>query len=379
MKDGSKGFYDYVVAKNLAGTLESVPSTSVEEEPEALIKLLNLKGPDEVWLGDYLAKQMIVFETLDGISEKKQHIVLEKDKVIANWNNVLVYFSGHKPLDDVLTGFISRHANELSGAGCEGDPALSAKLQKALFRGNELMPGVYESLLPCFTGEIDYSDLADDLEEDRMWQLIAGKVLAYSAEAVEFVNSSYSEDTLALLFVRYFDEMGADAGLDWNLYLSNHIGIAILESELTLEQKKRFIDEYALIDTKSGDASGYAALICSYYVKFGGIDSGTDKDTLLAALNHYRGSGSWQDKIKLINMMNEYYDYDHDTEVAMVNSLGGGYPALNSFYGSAHFDVNDENAELLQYLKDHRHYVSNVYNKTDKNGREQLYVSFLHG
>lgn len=376
---GSKGFYDYVIEKNLDETLKEMPSTSVEEKPDALKKLINLKGVEEDWLADYLAKQKMTFESLDGISDKKQHIVFETDKVIVSWNNILTYFTVRKVLDDTIIAFISRHVDVLAKAKCEGAPDIVTKLQRTLFCGNALTSGAYNSLLTCFEGEIDYSDLAEDLDEERVVQLITRKILGYSSDALEYINANYSEDATLLFFIKYYEELLADDTVDWNIYLNNHIGIVILESELTLSQKKRFIDDYALIDTDSDDSSKYAALICIYYVKVGKIDSDTDKDVLLDSLKLYQRDDSWWNKITLINMMNDYYDYDHDTEVIMINSLGGGYRALNSFYGRAHFDVNSENIKLLQYLKDHRHYVSNYYKGQDKKGKEQFFVSFLHG
>lgn len=372
-KLGGEKFQDYVVGRNLAITTELFPEGSVEEEADPLVKLLGLRGLDEQWLAGYIARQRLVFDSLEGISEKRQHIVLEKDKVKPVWGNVLSYFKLHSPLDAVLAGFIGRHASDLAESKCEGDASLVAELEKSLFCGNVLDLDNYLLLLLCFDGVLDYADMDADMEESRIKALIDSKKLGYSAESLAYVSETFPEDTLALFFIRYFEEFDSDNEPDWDNYNSNHIGIRMLESDLTLDQKKRFIDGYAFLDTSGTDARKYAGLICTYYVRIGRIDSDTDKELLLSALNYDNRPDAWRDKITLINMMNGYYPYDRTVEKRMISSLGGGYYSLNSPYGSAHFDINDENRRLLSYLKEHRHYVSNIYEKEN-----QLYVSFLH-
>ena len=62
----------------------------------------------------------------------------------------------------------------------------------------------------------------------------------------------------------------------------------------------------------------------------------------------------------------------HAKETQMLNALGEEYLKLNTFYGAASFDINDANRELLDYLKAHRHYVSDYKEKDN-----QFRVSFL--
>ena len=55
----------------------------------------------------------------------------------------------------------------------------------------------------------------------------------------------------------------------------------------------------------------------------------------------------------------------------MIQALGGEYLKLNTFYGSASFDINDYNKELLNYLQTKHHYVSKI-----KEVNNQFKVSF---
>ena len=57
----------------------------------------------------------------------------------------------------------------------------------------------------------------------------------------------------------------------------------------------------------------------------------------------------------------------------MIASLGGEYLKLNTTYGTASFDINEHNRELLSFLKSNRHFVSEF-----KERDNQFKVSFLH-
>ena len=77
-------------------------------------------------------------------------------------------------------------------------------------------------------------------------------------------------------------------------------------------------------------------------------------------------------QIRSINRINQVLSYNKTQETQMLQALGGEYLKLNTFYGAASFDINDANRELLDYLKTHRHYVSDYKEKDN-----QFRVSFL--
>ena len=75
----------------------------------------------------------------------------------------------------------------------------------------------------------------------------------------------------------------------------------------------------------------------------------------------------------LINKCNAAWEYDTERENKLLSSLGGGYNRLTYPRGWAEFEINENNRILLDYLKEHGHYINKV---DEKEGR--YYVTFKH-
>ena len=149
------------------------------------------------------------------------------------------------------------------------------------------------------------------------------------------------------------------------------MGIRILNSKLTLEQKKRFLNECLSITKESPDAQELAKLVCFYY-NLCGVD-GADKELVINALTIYQSGDSWEQKISLINKCNASWEYDTERENKLLDGLGDEYHKLTYARGWASFDINEHNTILLDYLKEKGHYISKV---EEKEG--QYYVTFKH-
>lgn len=358
---------------NISLTIKTFASTSKEEERDCLVQLINNKNVDEEWLGNYVAQQDITFDSFDGIEEYRQLTLFKIDKIKVIWDNILDYYSNHTTPDEAFLKFIIRHLKTLAQTKCYGDMEIVRKLNVMLFGNNTNLDfDSFKMLLNCFEPKLSYKNLKN-LNEERMVALIDVNKIEYSSDTLPYIKASYSDDALSLFVIKYFDEIDADDDLQWEDYNTIHLSIKILESELTLEQKIKFLDSYATIGDTSDDCSYYASLICQRYVERGVLSSTTNKDLLVSAIILNKESDSWKSKITLVNMMNAYYPYDKDTEISLINSLGGDmYPKLNTTYGRAHFDINAENKQLISYLKEQGHYVKN-YNE-DNN---QIRVSFM--
>ena len=151
------------------------------------------------------------------------------------------------------------------------------------------------------------------------------------------------------------------------------MGINVLNSNLTLEQKKRFMNDYLVLEEHASDSNNLAGLICFYYFLCGVDGDDVDKDLIVKAVSVFQNAGSWETKIKLINKCNESWDYDVDRENHLLKGLGGEYERLTYPRGWARFDVNEHNNVLLEYLKSKGHYISKV---EERDG--QYYVTFRH-
>ena len=367
----NNSLWHYLVGKNISVTASTFPDTSIDEEPTAIVQLINQRDVGDEWLNKYISQQNIVLESVQGVVDSRQYIIFENDKVKATWNNILEFIKIRGSIDGVLDGFIKRHVDELKEIKCEGDSSLVEILKNYLFCNDNSLDSIsYKLLLPCFEPPLNIVDAR--VGEEKIAELIKQKWIIYN-DAPTYIKESFSIDVLSLFFIKYFDEFIEDDTIQWEYYNSNQLGIKILESELTLERKISFIDGYAKIDTSTDDSSHYAGLICKTYVEYGKMTEDTLRDLLVDALKHNMESDSWHIKISLINMMNSYFDYDKNIEKTMISALGGEmYPRLNTPYGSAHFDINNENMELLSFLKEHGHYVSNFHEKEG-----QIWVSFM--
>ena len=153
-----------------------------------------------------------------------------------------------------------------------------------------------------------------------------------------------------------FDEFKKDES--FGVKIPNETGIQILNSHLTIEQKKYFIDKLACPLAEDG-LDEYSHLICFYYSQMP-IDDDTNVSTIINALDMCNEKTGWKQKIDLINRINEALPYDETTEKALLHSLGGEYLNLSTYRGVSHFDDNEENRKLLYYLLDKGHYVSKV-------------------
>ena len=110
--------------------------------------------------------------------------------------------------------------------------------------------------------------------------------------------------------MRNFVEIDEDEGVSWDDYESNYLGTKVLQSELTLEQKIKYIDTYACLDDSGEGASLYASVICACYVIKQAITPDTRSDLLVEAIVNNQEPNSWRDKITLINMINSYFIND---------------------------------------------------------------------
>ena len=156
--------------------------------------------------------------------------------------------------------------------------------------------------------------------------------------------------------MHFFDEFKKDE--NFGVKIPNETGIQILNSHLTIEQKKYFIDNLASPLAEDG-LDEYSNLICFYYSKMP-IDDNTRVSIIINALDMSNDKTGWKQKIDLINRINEVMPYNETREKALLHSLGGEYLNLSSYRGVSHFDDNEENRKLLYYLLDKGHYVSKI-------------------
>ena len=201
-----------------------------------------------------------------------------------------------------------------------------------------------------------------NLEDARLVVLLNTGLIEYSKESVDFFKGK-SDVLLAQFIIHFFDEIENDEELNFDF--SNRLSLILLNSELTIEQKKWLLDNKVIINDVEGKEE-LAKQIC-YYYHIAGIDDNTDIDFVVDAMETNTDEKEWKTKIDLINTINARTPYNASIEGRMINALGGGYLSLNSLGGSPIcFDNKEENWTLMNYLKEKGHNVSRVIPENDR-------------
>ncbi len=356
--------------KNLSAIISLIPDSSRSENKEAIVYLLKSQIPSDEWLVRYLSVQSVEFDEINDLDSHSVDLIIRADKLIPAWHLVQDAFKIIGKLNASLYAYLTKHASKLMKERCVGDQSLVQSIHQQLFAGDELPINEFKQLMRSFDYSFSLEELKS-LSDERISEVIKQKKIAVSAPIFEYLNKEHSAEVADDYFILHFDSILDDDKIELSNYMRNSMGIHILNSKLTLEQKKRFMDEYLFFNEKMDDAQQLAALVCFYYNKCGVKEA--DHDIVVHALQLYHHEGSWEQKINLINKCNAAWVYDHDTENKMLNALGGEYDKLTYARGWANYDIRPENWELLDYLKSHGHYV----NKFDeKDG--QYYVTFKH-
>ena len=341
-----------------------------EESRESLVYMIKEAVGDDEWLTQYIGQQLYVFDNVRDLDKKAVGLILSADKLAVAWHCVLGAYQVIGTLDNNLNEYLSRHAAVLSKERCVGDESLVSLIHQQLFTGEKQPIPEFVKLLRSFDMPFALEELGE-MDDERIAEVIRQKKVNADPEIFEHLNLNCSDQVADDYLILHFDALMDVETIEWEEYMRNSMGLRILNSKLTLEQKKRFLNECLFITKESQDAWELAKLVCFYY-NLCGVD-GADKELVTDAITVYQGTESWESKIKLINKCNEVWTYDLERENKLLDGLGDEYHKLTYARGWASFDINEHNKTLLDYLKGKGHYISRV---EEKDG--QYYVTFKH-
>ena len=325
---------------------------------------------DDEWMIGYLRQQLYEFDDVSELDKKAVELILSADKLAVAWHCVLGAYQVIGTLDNTLNKYLTRHATALSKERCIGDGDLVMSMHEQLFTGERQPMAEFGRLMRSFDRPFTLAELGE-MDDDRIAEVIRQKKVSADPEIFKHLNTDCSDQVADDYLILHYDALIGDDTIEWDDYMRNSMGVHVLNSKLTLEQKRKFMNKRLFITKERHDTWETAKLVCFYYNQC--RVNGADKDLVVNALTIYQGDGSWEPKITLINKCNAAWGYDLERENTMLNSLGGGYRRLTYPRGWAEFDINDYNRELLDYLKEHEHYISKVEEKEGK-----FYVTFKH-
>ena len=341
-----------------------------EESRESMVYMIKEAVGDDEWLTQYLSQQLYDFDDVSDLDKRAVGLILAADKLAVAWHCILGAYQVLGTLDDILNDYLTRHAAALSKERCVGDENLVTLMHQQLFTGEIQPMPEFVKLLRSFDSPFTLTEFGE-MSDERIAEVIRQKKVNADPEIFKHLNLNCSEQIADDYLILHFDALMDDETIEWEEYMRNSMGVRILNSKLTLEQKKRFLNDCLFITKESQDAWELAKLVCFYYNQCG-VD-GAVKDLVVTALTIYQGGDSWEQKITLINKCNAAWEYNTERENKLLNGLGGEYHKLTYARGWASFDINEHNSTLLDFLKGKGHYINKV---EEKEG--QYYVTFKH-
>jgi hypothetical protein len=355
---GHKSAYKYINT-NITEFMRLVPETDSKESAEAIVEILNKNELDKEVVKQFLGRQETILESLDNIQVEAYGLLFGQDKIVPAWDTIETYLSTCPDEIETLVDYIKRHVDELEGSKATDE---EKNLQTLLLADNETLTfEQYGKLAKCFDKCFDVSDLGN-FEDDRLKVIIDNNLVEYSKESIDFFKEK-SEDLQAYFIIHFFDEIESVDELAFEF--SNSLNLRLLNSELTIEQKKWLLDKIVVINDEEGKEE-LAKQVC-YYYHISGIDESTDVELVVDAMEIITDEQEWKTKIDLINAINAKRPYNASIEERMINALGGGYLPLNSLGGQPiTFDKKEENEALMNYLKENGHNVSKVIPEDDR-------------
>lgn len=350
---------------HLDGIYKLIPETSVEEEEDAIKFMLNDSRIPSDFKKQYIEKQRCIVQDLNRVNLEVESILYSTDHIAVLWRNIFDSFSHNNgQVADYLLEFIIRNYNELKDQKIEYDKEdIVSNIFDLLFATNKLPEDVYATLLPEFSLVFNSDTDLSGISIERMRVIIENSKFAFSDDSLELVQEYFSDELLANFIINNIDEYISSSTI-----VSNEVYWRIISSSnVSSEQKVRLLENVSEIDDDSY-APNFANAICQCYLDIP-FTAEHNTSLILVAINY---CNIWDLQIRSINRINQVLSYNKTQETQMLQALGGEYLKLNTFYGAASFDINDANRELLDYLKTHRHYVSDYKEKNN-----QFRVSFL--
>ena len=360
---GKKEIFEYIFPKFNA-LLDKMPEMSIHEESETIVRLLNEAEMNFEKLLAYLDKQEAQIDLKD---VKDDECIVEllqmKNLVRPTWNNVgNAYSRVSLEENKIVAQFVKNNVDTLTQTECTCGNADKVEdmllLVADVFTNEE-----YERVADCFTKKMGQPELEGmEVPDEHMRILIRKGLLLFDKDTYECIETNYSTQVFAAYVIANFAAFMKDDEITVNE--SNELGIEILNSELSLDEKRQYM-EVLPFDKDERKAEEYAKLYCLIYEQIGDF-SGADKDALVDAMNMYHEDGSWFAKISIVNKYNRTRSYDKEFEKKLLDSLGGGYIKLSQLKGKETYDDNEQNRELLSFLekKDYP-YISTVFPPSD--------------
>ena len=360
---GKKEVLEYIFPK-FNVLLDKVPEKSVQEESETIVRLLNEAEMNFEKLLTYLNKQEAQIDLRNVKDDESISELLQKVKLVRpTWDNVgNAYKRVSIEENKIVAQYVKNNVDTLTQTECTCDNA--DKVEEMLLLVTDVFTREeYERIAECFTREMGQPELeGKEVPDEHMRVLIDKGLFVFDKDTFDCIETNYSTQILAAYIITNFDAFIHDDEIE--VSESNELGIEILKSNLSLEEKKQYMDMHPFVADEER-AEEYAKIYCVTYDLIGDFEE-ADRDALVDAMNMYQEDGCWFVKISIVNKYNRTRPYDKEFEKKLLDSLGGGYVKLSQLKGKETYDDNVQNRELFAFLAMKEYpYISTVFPPTD--------------
>lgn len=341
----NKNLIDYV-NEYISDCMDFIfPESSIEENENAIILIINNKEIDDSYKVDYLARQKNKID-LSKIEETFWDIALKANIVKPNWQNIEKYISieANKELNSNIIDYISKNSSELSQQRTKGyilDPTDSTLFIK-LIGDNKLPFDSYKLISKSFNRVFGGIDLSS-LQPERLEFLIENNGIRLNDYNFKMIQNTFPNLLFKLLLFNKSE------------YLTNIIqystnantATSILKSEkLSISEKVTVIESFptSIFDNNSTLAN----LICTLL---------NSSDKVLYDLQYMiklmSNATDQQQKLRIFVRECIKSPYDKSIVKSGLTLLGGDYAliALQKNHRRK-FNQNIEHQQLAKYLKD---------------------------
>lgn len=229
--NGKKSVYEYI-NENFEDFMRLIPEKDTKETEKAILEIVNKKHIDSELVKQFLRKQEKKLENLDNVNVASYGLLFETDRIVPSWGVIDKYFSTCPDDNEHVVEYVKRHVDELENSKSEEE---GMGLQMLLLMDNETLTSEqYEKLAKCFDEYFNTNELAN-LDDERLKAVVNNDLVEYNKESVDFFIGK-SEELLTYFIIHFFGEIEKDENFDMSF--SNGLSLRLLNSELTLEQKK---------------------------------------------------------------------------------------------------------------------------------------------
>lgn len=320
------------------------PESSIEENDNAIILILNNKEIDDNYKIDYLSRQKNKVN-LSKIDEIFWEIALKANIVKPNWQNIEKYISieANKELNSNIVDYISKNSSVLNQQKTKG--AISDSTDSTLFvklvGGNKLSFESYKLISKSFNRIFVGSDLSA-LQPERMEFLIENIYIILNEHNFIMIRDKFPNLLYKLLLFNKSEYLP-----NINTYsITTNAAISILKSEkLSLSEKVKVIE--SLPTSIFDNNSTLANLICSLLNL-----SGKVLYNLPYVIKLMSNATDQQQKLSIFVRECIKSPYDKSVVKSGLTLLGGNYEliALQKNH-RRQFNLTTEHQQLAKFLK----------------------------